>query len=236
MDSFAKQLAEVRNLATKGEYTEQLNQLEVEYNFILLRSLDSFHKEMLRANLLERLHHIKEQLCDTPQELTYPPNLPSSGVDWNVKICRHCKQDTLRLRQFSNELCSENCGLFEPLDGVMFDYKELYHCCGNDYKIVKHKRSQRANNFRYYLDKHLMICRQSGHNLADETVQQINDRFRFIEEHLPLRISLPFITLKILKEIAPEQAILNYFWLQVPKGSVAKHEVKWQDMLAKCKA
>ena len=172
MDSFAKQLAEVRNLAAKGEYTEQLNQLETEYNFILLRSLDSFHKEMLRANLLERLHHIKEQLCGTNQELAYPPNLPFTGVDWNVKICRLCKRDTLQLRPFSHELCCENCGLLEPLEGVVFDYNELYHCDG-DQTVVKHKRSNRSHNFRYYLNKHLEICRQRDHNLADETVHRV---------------------------------------------------------------
>ena len=81
MDSFAKQLAEVRDLATKSKYTKQLNQLETEYNFILLRSLDSFNKEMLRANLLEKLHHIKEQLCGTPQELASSArSLPFTGV------------------------------------------------------------------------------------------------------------------------------------------------------------
>ena len=37
MEAFAKQLTEVRNLDTKGEYAEQLNQLEIEYQFILLR-------------------------------------------------------------------------------------------------------------------------------------------------------------------------------------------------------
>ena len=236
MDAFAKQLTEAQNLDTKGEYTEQLNQLEVEYNFILLRSLDLFHKEMRCANLLERLHHIKEQLCDTNQGLAYPPNLPFAGVNWNVKMCRLCKRDTLRLRQFSNELCCENCGLLEPLDGVVFDYNELYHCDGGDYKVVKHRRSNRSHNFRYYLNKHLRICRQRGQDLTDETVHRVYETFQFTEEHLPTRISMPLVAFKVLKEIVPEGTehdILNYFWLQVPKGSVQKHEEKWQNMLAK---
>ena len=218
MEAFANQLAEVRNLDTTDTYKETLNQLEVEYRFILLRSLDLFHKEMGRSNLLERLHYIKEKICDTNQGLAYPPNLPFTGWNWDVKICRHCKRDTLRLRLFSNELCCENCGLLEPLDGVVFDYNELYH------------------SFRYYLDKHLRICRQRGHNLADETVQKMHETFQFIEEHLPTRISMPLVAYKILKRIVPEGSepvILNYFWLQVPQGSVRKHEEKWQNMLAK---
>ena len=117
----------------------------------------------------------------------------------------------------------------------MFDYNELYHCDG-DQKVVKPRRSNRSHNFRYYLDKHLRICRQRGHNLADETAHRTNEAFQFIEEHLPTRISMPFVAFKILKEIVPEGAeryILNYFWLQVPQVSVRKHEEKWQNMLAK---
>ena len=63
--AFADQLAEVRAMDAEGEYKKQLNDLEVEYQFVLLRSLDLFHKEMLRAQLPERLHTIKEKLCDT---------------------------------------------------------------------------------------------------------------------------------------------------------------------------
>ena len=47
---------------------------------------------------------------------------------------------------------------------------------------------------------------------------------------------MPFVAYKIFKEIVPEgpeHYILNYFWLQVPQGSVWKHEEKWQNMLRK---
>ena len=94
MEAFAKELAEVRNLDTKGEYTKQLDKLETEYQFVLLRSLTFFHKEMGRSTLLERLHLIKEQLCDTTQGPAYPTNLPFTGFNQNIKTCRHCKRDT----------------------------------------------------------------------------------------------------------------------------------------------
>ena len=86
--AFANQLAEVRALDAKGEYTKQLNELEVEYQFTLLRSLDLFHKEMLRANLPKRLHTIKEKLCDTTVYPAYHTNLPFTSWNWNIKICR----------------------------------------------------------------------------------------------------------------------------------------------------
>ena len=239
MDAFANQLTEARNLDTKGEYTEQLDQLETEYQFILLCSLDLFHKKMGRSNLLERLHLIKEHLCDTnPGYPTYFTGRPFTEFDQNIKTCRRCKLDTLRPRQLSNELCCENCGLLEPLDGVTFDYNELYRC-GEDYKVVKRRRTNGSHNFRYYLDKHLRICDQNGHNLSDETIQRTNETFQFIEEHLPTRISMSFVAYMILKEIVPEGSehyILNYFWLQVPQGSVEKHEEKWQNMLQQFEA
>ena len=230
--AFANQLAEVRALDTKSEFQKQLNELETEYQFTLLHSLDLFHKEMSRSKLPERLHTIKEQLCDTAVYPAYSTNRPDTGWDWNIKICRHCNGDTLKPRQFSNELCCENCGLLEPLDGVTFDYTELYSC--GDYKVVKRRRSTRRYNFRYYLEKHILICSQKGHTLSGETAQQANEFFDVIEEHLPKRILMPFVVYKILQKIVPpgaEHYLLNYFWLQVPQGSVWKHEEKWEHML-----
>ena len=111
--AFAGQLTEVRALDTKGKYKKRLDKLEAAYQFILLHSLDRFHKEMLRAQLPGKLQLIKEKLCNSPPQ-AYATNLPFSSVNWNIKICRHCHTDTLRLRQFSSELCCELCGLLEP--------------------------------------------------------------------------------------------------------------------------
>ena len=145
--AFANQLTEVRALDVKGEYTQQLNEMEVEYQFILLRSLSLFHKEMLRAQLPDRLHAIKEKLCDTAGSMTYHTNLPFTGWNWNIMICRHCRRHSLKPMPVSNELCCANCGLLEPLDGVSFDYNEIYKA--GDYKVVKQRQSTRRYNFRH---------------------------------------------------------------------------------------
>ena len=147
--AFANQLAEVQTMDGKGEYTKQLNELEVEYQFILLRSLDLFHKEMLRAKLPERLHTIKEKLCDTAVYPAYHTNLPFTSWNWNIKICRHCNKNSLKPRPSTNELCCENCGLLKPLDGVSFDYNEVYKC--GDYKVVKQRQSTRRYKKGVYL-------------------------------------------------------------------------------------
>ena len=230
--AFANQLAEVRAMDVKGKYTKQLNELEVEYQFTLLRSLDLFHKEMLRAKLPERLHTIKEKLCDTAVKPAYHTNLPFTSWNWNIMICRHCNKNSLKPRPSANELCCENCGLLEPLDGVSFDYNEIYKC--GDYKVVKQRRSTRRYNFRHYLEKHVKICSEHRRPLSSETIQQANEFFETVEEQLPKRISMPFVAYQILGQIVKAEEgryILNYFWLQVPQGSVAKHAEKWEHML-----
>ena len=230
--AFANQLTEVRAMDVKGEYTQQLNEMEVEYQFTLLRSLDLFHKEMLRAKLPERLHAIKEKLCNTAVYPAYNTNLPFTSWNWNIKICRHCHKNTLKPRPSSNELCCENCGLLEPLDGVSFDYNEIYSC--GDYKVVKQKRSTRGYNFKHYLEKHVKILSDSGHTLSCETIAKANEMFKVIEEYLLKRISMSFVVYQILGPIVQseeEKRILNYFWLQVPQGSVKNHTDKWNQML-----
>ena len=170
---FANQLAEVRAMDADGQHTKQLNELEVEYQFILLRSLDLFHKEMRRANFPERLHDIKEKLCDTAVAFTYHTNLPFTSWNWNIMLCRHCRKNSLKPMLATNELCCENCGLLEPLDGVSFDYDEIYRC--GDYKVVKQKRSTRRYNFRHYLEKHVKILSDYGHTLSCETIVSANE-------------------------------------------------------------
>ena len=88
---FAKKLVEVRALDVNDKYKKQLNELEVEYQFTLLRSLDLFHKEMLRDKLPERLHAIKEQLCDTAVYPTYQTNLPFTSWNWNITYVGRAK-------------------------------------------------------------------------------------------------------------------------------------------------
>ena len=230
--AFANQLAEVRAMDIKGEYTKQLNELEVEYQFTLLRSLDLFQKEMLRAKLPERLHTIKEKLCDTAVYPAYRTNLPFTSWNWNIKICRHCNKTSLKPRPFANELCCENCGLLEALDGVSFDYNEIYRY--GDYKVAKQRRSTRRYNFRHYLEKHVKLLSENGHTLSCETIVKANKFFEVIEEQLPKRISMAFVAYQILGQIVQseeERYILNYFWLQVPQGSVEKHTEKWEHML-----
>ena len=104
--AFADELAQVRTALAAAkkqveknvyrEYKKELNEIEVEYQFTLLRSLDLFHKEMLRAKLPDRLYEIKENLTDTAGTFTYQINLPDTNWNWNNIICKQCHKNALR--------------------------------------------------------------------------------------------------------------------------------------------
>ena len=105
--AFADELAQVRAKDVKGKYKKRLNKLEIEYQFILLRSLDLFHKEMLRAKLPESLNEIKENLTDTVGTFDYQTNLPDTNWNWNSIICKKCRKTSLKPMPSTNELCCE---------------------------------------------------------------------------------------------------------------------------------
>ena len=231
--AFADELAQVRAKDVDGEYKKELDELEVEYQFILLRSLTLFHKEMRSGSLPERIHEIKENLTDTVGTFTYQTNLPTTNWNWNNIICKKCRKTSLKPMPATNELCCEICGVLETLDGAYFNDEEL-HKCGDDYKIAKQRRTRRKYNFRNFLEKHRKIITTNGHKLSFETINKANEIFERIEEYLPKRISTPFVAYKILSNVvqsAEEKYVLNYFWLQVPQKAVAKHIGKWNDML-----
>ena len=231
--AFADELAQVRAKDVKGKYKKELKELEFEYQFILLRSLTLFHKEMLRAKLPDKLYEIKEKLTDTVGTFTYQTNLPEINWDWNSIICKQCHKNSLKPMPGTNELCCEICGVLQTLDGAYFDDEKL-HKCGDDFKIVKQRRTRRKYSFMRYMENQRKIITTNGHTLSFETINYTNEIFERIEEYLPKRISMSFVAYKILSNIvqsAEEKYVLNYFLLQVPQKAVAKHACKWNDML-----
>ena len=125
--AFADKLANIRAKDVDGEYQKELEELEVEYQFILLRSLVLFHKEMQRDSLPERLHEIKEKLTNTVGTFTYQTNLPTTNWNWNNIICKKCRKTSLKPMLATNELCCEICGVLQTLDGAYFDDEELHN-------------------------------------------------------------------------------------------------------------
>ena len=231
--AFADELAQVRAKDVDGEYKKELDKLEVEYQFILLRSLVLFHKEMQRDSLPDRRNEIKEKFTGTVGTFTYQTNLPTTNWNWNNIICKQCRKTSLKPMPATNELCCEICGVLQTLDGAYFNDEEL-HKCGDDFKIVKQRRTRRKYSFIRYMENQRKIITTNGYTLSFETINKANEIFERIEEYLPKRISTPFVAYKILSNVvqsAEEKYVLNYFWLQVPQNAVAKHTGKWNDML-----
>ena len=229
---FANKLAQVRAKDVKGKYKKKLDKLELEYQFILLRSLERFHKEMRWGSLPERLHEIKEKITNTVGKFDYQTNLPTTNWNWNSIICKQCRNMSLRPMLGTNELFCPRCGVLETLDGAYFDYEEVHKC--GDFKINKQRRTNRKYTFRNFLEKHRKIITTNGHILSFENIRMANEIFEAIEEYLPTRISMPFVAYQILGNIvqsAEEKYVLNYFWLKVPEKAVAKNICKWNEML-----
>ena len=183
---------------------------------------------MLYNKLPDELHSIKKALSDKPSDLVYHTN---NNVNCDLQRCRNCKTATLNHMEGTNELCCQNCGLLEPLEGVAFNYNEVYQY--GDYKVNKPKRSNRRYNFKYFLDKHVKNCAEQGFILSCDTIQYARECFENIDSALPRRISLAFVAFKIFQNLAKdnERFILKYFLMHVPTKAIERYEEKWEEML-----
>ena len=115
--------------------------------------------------------------------------------------------------------------------GVAFEKNEIHQY--RDYKVAKQRRPNRCYNFKYYLDKHLRLLARQKYTVSAETVHSAKEAFDAVEAAMPKRISMPFVAFKILEPIVKpeERFLLGYFFVQVPEGSVRKHEEKWASLL-----
>ena len=212
---------------TKGKFKKQLNNIEAQYRDIFVKSLGRFHNDMIYAELPDKLHNIKEKLTGHKEDITYQT---INRVNLDIQRCRNCKTETLNPIEDTNELCCQNCGLLEKVEGAAFDYNEIYQC--GDVKVTK-KRSNRKYTFKYFLEKHVKDCAAQGFVLSSDTIQLAREFFTEIEPYLPQNLSLAFVAYKIFHKIAKknEWFILKYFLMLIPPSSMARYEIAWEDML-----
>ena len=64
-DHFVCQLSNTTLMDSKKKYKKQLDDIDKQHKFIILRTLHSgnYETEMNRSMILENLHHIYESLC-----------------------------------------------------------------------------------------------------------------------------------------------------------------------------
>ena len=228
MQNFAEELQKVRAMDTKDEFKKQLNNIETQYQDIFVKSLGRFHNDMIYAEIPNKLHNIKEKLTGKKGDITYQT---INSLNLDIQRCRNCKTETLNRIEDTNELCCQNCGLLEKVEGAAFDYNEIYQ--HNDFKVTKQKRSNRKYNFKYFLAKHVKDCAAQGFVLSSDTIQLAREFFTEVEPNLPRNISFAFVAFKIFQKIAKknEWFILKYFLMLIPSSSGALYEIEWEDML-----
>ena len=228
MQAFAEELQKVRAMDTKDKFKKQLNNIESQYQDIFVKSLGRFHNDMIYAELPVKLHNIKEKLTGKKGDITYQT---INSLNFDIQRCRNCKTKTLNRMEGTNELCCQNCGLLETVEGAAFDYNEIYQY--GDYKVTKQKRSNRKYNFKYFLEKHVKDCAAQGFVLSSDTIQLAREFFTEVEPNLPRNTSFAFVAFKIFQKIAKDNEwfILKYFLMLIPPSSMARYEIEWEDML-----
>ena len=221
---FDTHLAEVRRLDRGHKYTTQLNKLDKQHKFVLLRSTygGNYETEMRRSLLVDRLFLIYEKLSPRPLVRLDTKTLSTSND--KLECCPNCKGKFILL-QDTAELCCTQCGRLKAIFGTIFDLQCLY----TNYKYqIKRKqtRSTKKYNFSYYLNWAFEACKDCT-QLSTDQISQALDTFAFIESYLPKRISYPFVAYKILNCILPQgkqRLFLAYLENEIPQSTRHKHE------------
>ena len=150
---FVCQLSDTRMMdVTSGKYKAQLNSINKQHSFIILRSLHggNYETEMNRSRILEKPHHIYESLCFESGIRPSKPYIEMWPIDLTnkkIKSCQDCG-DEFSLKDDSAELTCVNCGRIEILDGTAFAMRKTYNV----------RRTTRKYTFKYRLNKLLDSC------------------------------------------------------------------------------
>ena len=198
---FDTHLAEARRMDRRHKYAKQLNKLDKQHKFVLLRSTygSDYNAEMRRSLLVDRRFLIYEKLH--PEPVVRLDTKPISTPNDRMKCCSSCKGKFILL-QDTSELCCTRCRRLEVLFGAIFDRQCLY----TNYKgQIKRKKQgpQKRYNFKYYLNRVLNACKGWA-QLPSDQISQTIDTFAFIESYLPKRISYSFVAYKIVDRILPQ--------------------------------
>ena len=130
---FVCQIKNARLMTKNKQYINQLNCINKQHNFIVLRTLygNDYETEMHRSMLLEKLQHIHENLCfelEIRPSNPYREMWPIDFTNKNIKSCQDCG-GKFSLEVGSAELTCVNCGRIEILDGTAFAMRKTYNAC-----------------------------------------------------------------------------------------------------------
>ena len=89
---FVCQLSNTRLMDSKKKYKEQLDDIDKQHKFIILRTLHggNYETEMNRSMILEKLHHIYESLCLAKGVKASRPYRKRKPIDFTNKKIKSC--------------------------------------------------------------------------------------------------------------------------------------------------
>ena len=218
---FVCQLSDTRLMdTTSGKYKAQLNSINKQHRFIILRSLHggNYETEMNRSMILEKLYHIYESLCFKSGIRASNPYRGMGPIDFTnkkVKAYQDCG-GKFSLENNSAELTCVNCGRIKTLDGTAFAMRKKYNV----------RRTTKKYTFKYRLNKLLNSCYYPTQLYPDQ-INEANCIFEHIQDKLPKKICYPFVIYKILEKIipnGPQLMILKYIKTKIPASTYLEHE------------
>ena len=138
---FVCQLSNARLMDASNKFKNQLDCIDKQHNFIILRSPHggNYETEMNHSMILEKLHHIYESLCFTTGTKASKPYRKKEPIDFTnkkIKSCQDCG-GSFSLKDDSAERTCVNCGRIEILDGTAFAMRKTY----NGRKATRNTRS-----------------------------------------------------------------------------------------------
>ena len=91
---FVCQLFNTRLMDAKKKYKKQLDNIDNQHKFIILRTLHggNYETEMNRSMVLENLHHIYESLCFESRIRASKPYINMKPIDFTNKKIKSCQE------------------------------------------------------------------------------------------------------------------------------------------------
>ena len=92
---FVCELSDTRLMDVSKKYKDQLNSIDKQHNFIILRTLHggNYETKMNRSMILKHLHHIYESLCFATGTMASKPYRKRKPIDFTnkkIKSCQDC--------------------------------------------------------------------------------------------------------------------------------------------------
>ena len=223
---FVCQLFNTRLLDANKKYKKQLDNIDKQHKFIILRTLhgDNYETEMNRSMILEKLHLIYKNICFATGTKASKPHRKRKPIDFaneKIKSCQECG-GAFSLESGSAELPCVNCGRIEILDGTAFALRKPYNV----------SKTTRKYTFKYRRDRLLDICNLLPTQLFPDQINEANRIFEHIVGQLPNKICYPFVIYKIFEKIipnGPQLMILKYIETKIAATTHLKHEQRWNN-------